>query len=140
VRLRAMMARHSARLISNRPIVWCFVIKNVSLSGSSAQRVRANLYGGLLNYLRIGGGGGGSGNDDSIRSTSLELTEQAKFRKSNLELMLSFGDNFLDILCRDTVSGHDIRRMLALSVLDELVRLDGRGTWTHYMSAQVRMD
>ena len=29
------------------------------------------------------------------------------------------------------------RRMLALSVIDELVRLDDRGTWTHYMSNQV---
>ena len=27
--------------------------------------------------------------------------------------------------------------MLALSVIDELVRLDARGTWTHYMSNQV---
>ena len=27
--------------------------------------------------------------------------------------------------------------MLALSVIDELVRLDDRGTWTHYMSNQV---
>ena len=30
--------------------------------------------------------------------------------------------------------------MLALSVIDELVRLDARGTWTHYMSNQVVMN
>ena len=69
--------------------------------------------------------------------TSLEPTERAKFKRANLETIVSFGgDNFLDVVCRDTVSGHDIRRMLALSVIDELVRLDARGTWTHYMSNQ----
>lgn len=55
-----------------------------------------------------------------------------------MEIVLDFGDNFFDIVCRDTVSGHDIRRMLALSVLDELVHLDGKGSWIYYMSNQVR--
>ena len=42
--------------------------------------------------------------------TSLEPTERAKFKRANLETIVSFGgDNFLDIVCRDTVSGHDIR-------------------------------
>jgi nuclear pore complex protein Nup205 len=67
---------------------------------------------------------------------NLELSDQAKFRKANLEILLDFGENFLDILCRDSVCGHDIRRMLALSVIDELILLDGRGTWTFYMSNQ----
>lgn len=97
--------------------------------------MRANLYGALLNYLRIGKPASAT-SASSFRSANLELTEQAKFRKSNLEVIMGFGDNFLDVLCRDTVSGHDIRRMLALSVLNELVFLDGRGTWTFYMSNQ----
>ena len=40
----------------------------------------------------------------------MEPTERAKFKRANLETIVSFGgDNFLDIVCRDTVSGHDIR-------------------------------
>ena len=100
-------------------------------SGSAAQRVRSNLYGGLLNYLRIGSSGGnGLGDHYKVHcpsiiqrktfwreiqtllqpGTSLEPTERAKFKRANLETIVSFGgDNFLDIVCRDTVSGHDIR-------------------------------
>ena len=41
----------------------------------------------------------------------MEPTERAKFKRANLETIVSFGgDNFLDIVCRDTVSGHDIRK------------------------------
>ena len=44
--------------------------------------------------------------------TSLEPTERAKFKRANLETIVSFGgDNFLDVVCRDTVSGHDIRKV-----------------------------
>ena len=44
--------------------------------------------------------------------TSLEPTERAKFKRANLDTIVSFGgDNFLDIVCRDTVSGHDIRKV-----------------------------
>ncbi len=96
------------------------------LLGSSAQRVRSNLYGALLNYLRIG--------RDTLDSSL--STDADKFRKVNLDILLDFGEHLLDTLCRDTVSGHDIRRMLALSALDELVHLDSRGSWTHYMSNQ----
>ncbi len=128
--------QHSVVYPSSLHVVLKGLIMWVSATSASAQRVRANLYGGLLNYLRIGAHGDAA-KAETYKSSSLELTEAAKFRKANLELILSFGDNFLDILCRDTVSGHDIRRMLALSVLDELVRLDGRGSWTYYMSNQV---
>jgi len=78
-----------------------------------------------LNYLRIGKA------EDSFASSA-----KTELRKANVDVLQEFGDNFLDILCRDTVSGHDIRRMLALSVLVELVALDSRGGWMHYMSNQ----
>lgn len=101
----------------------------INSTSASAQKVRSNLYGALLNYLRIG-------KADVSSNESSESMAYQKFRKANLEIILDFGENFLDILCRDTVSGHNIRRMLAVSVLDELIKLDGRGTWTFYMSNQ----
>lgn len=78
--------------------------------------MRSNLYGALVNFLRIGKSGGhrsfssSSSSSSVFRSANLDLTELARFRKTNLEVISSYGDNFLDILCRDTVSGHDIRQ------------------------------
>ena len=42
------------------------------------------------------------------------------------------------MVCRDAVSGHEIRMMLALSLLDELICLEGRGAWLYYLSKQGR--
>jgi len=103
------------------------VLTCISLA-SSSQRVRSNLYGALLNYMRIG-------KAEKADGANLPSAKN-EFRKANLEVLQEFGENFLDTLCRDTVSGHDIRRMLALSVLVELVALDDRGGWTFYMSNQ----
>jgi hypothetical protein len=75
-------------------------------SGSSAQRARANLYGALLNYLRIGR------SDDST-----SMSDSGRLRKANCDVLSSFGDVFIDVVCRDAVSGHDVRKMLALSLL-----------------------
>ena len=44
----------------------------------------------------------------------------------------------IDVVCRDAVSGHEIRMMLALSLLDELICLEGRGAWLYYLSKQGR--
>ena len=55
---------------------------------------------------------------------------------TNALLISGYGDAFLDIVCRDSVSGHEIRMMLALSLLDELVCLEGRGSWLYYLSKQ----
>ena len=73
---------------------------------SSAQRARANLYGALLNYLRIG-------HCDDATS----MTDSGRLRKANCDVLASFGDVFIDVVCKDAVSGHDVRKMLALSLL-----------------------
>ena len=67
--------------------------------GTVYQRVRANLYGGLLNYLRIGRDNAGGSSVDQLR-----------LRKANLDVLSSFGDVIIEIICRDTVAGHDVRR------------------------------
>ena len=95
-----------------------------------------------MNYLRIGKDNHHQHQHHQSSAVSRAISslttdsDYGKFRKANLDILQDFGDNFLDTLSRDTVSGHDIRRMLALSVLDELVHLDGRGGWTYYMSNQ----
>ncbi|XP_040581995.1 nuclear pore complex protein Nup205 [Lepeophtheirus salmonis] len=109
------------------------LIQWIEGTSASSQRVRSNLYGALLNYLRIGKGEKSSSVSDI---NSLELSDQGKLRKANLEVLAGFGENFLEIICRDSVSGHDIRRMLAMSVLEELISLDSKGSWIWYLSNQ----
>ena len=53
-------------------------------TSAAAQRVRANLYGALLNYLRIGKVTNPSRNSDEER-----------LKKANLEVLHGYGDAFL---------------------------------------------
>ena len=111
--------RHPVELFSNCAIFQA-ILKGLVMwivgTSASAQRVRANLYGALLNYLRIGKVNAGQMGKNS---------HEEKLKKANLEVLLGYGDAFLDIVCRDSVSGHEIRMMLALSLLDELICLEG---------------
>ncbi len=63
------------------------------------------MYGALLNYLRIG------------RKEESASTDTGRLKKANIDVLSSFGDVFIDVICRDAVSGHDVRKMLALSLL-----------------------
>lgn len=102
-------------------IVW------ITSSSSSLQRVRVNLYGAMLNYLSIGGGGD---------PAEVEKADAARFFKANVEVLAGFGDVLIDTICRDTASGHDIRRILALGLLDQLIALDKQGAWMWYVSRE----
>lgn len=79
-------------------------------AGVSAHRVRTNLYSALLNSLRIGSNSG----------------EPIKLTDSTL----------LQTLVRDCSSGHDVQRMLALSLLDQLAAADNQGPIANFLSSQ----
>jgi len=99
-------------------------------AGAGSQAIRTNLYAALLAYLRIGQLSGGD------TSATLELSEKGKLQKANLEVVLSYGANFLEILSRDATTGHEVRRMLALGVLDELVVLDRQAATIRFLANQ----
>jgi len=86
--------------------------------GGGSQLIRTNLYAALVAYLRIGK----SSKAESARS--LELSERGKLQKVNMEVIQSIGTGFLEVLSRDACSGHEVRRMLSLAVLDELIFMD----------------
>ena len=66
----------------------------------------------------------------------LELSECGKLHKANLEVVSSYGASFLEVVSRDACAGHEVRRMLALAVLDELVCLDKQGAAVRFLSNQ----
>ena len=79
-------------------------------SGGSAHRVRTNLYSALLNSLRI----------SNCTNELLRLSDSA----------------LLQTLVRDCSSGHDVQRMLALSLLDQLAAADNQGPIAAFLSSQ----
>ena len=104
----------------------------ITSTNSGSQRVRVNLYGALLNYLRIGK----ESNENKSTLSDRERLDIAKLRKANIDVLSGFGDMLIDTICRDSVSGHDVRRILALGLLDQLISLDKKGTWMWYVSRE----
>nr|XP_022290304.1 nuclear pore complex protein Nup205-like [Crassostrea virginica] len=120
------------------------VIDHILLSSGGQQRVRANLYGALLYYLQIAqkpkslthsdpeSGGDGVGK----RILADAHSEYEQLRRENVATILSYGDNFMDMVCRDACDGHDVGRMLALSVLDTILSMDKFQQWMTFMSSK----
>lgn len=100
----------------------------ITTAGSGSQMIRTNLYAALVAFLRIGK----SSKTESVRS--LEISERGKLLRVNMEVIQSFGTGFLEIVSRDAVSGHEVRRMLAFAVLDELIFMDRKGYCTRFLS------
>ncbi|XP_064596049.1 nuclear pore complex protein Nup205-like [Liolophura sinensis] len=120
------------------------IIEYILRSSGRQQRVRANLYGALLYFLQIAQKPPElphflTGPGDSSRVESVILSKESEYEqlaKENLNSVMSFGENFMDIVCRDACDGHDVGRMLALSVLDALVGLDKYQQWLNFLSGK----
>ncbi len=103
--------------------------------GAGNQVIRTNIYSALLAYLRIGKTTAALASPHS--SHQLELSEAGKLQKANLDIILGQGGPaLLEIVARDASSGHEVRRMLALALLDELVVLDRLGACTRFLTDQ----
>ncbi|XP_061177614.1 nuclear pore complex protein Nup205-like isoform X2 [Saccostrea echinata] len=63
-------------------------------------------------------------------------SEYEQLRRENVATILSYGDNFMDMVCRDACDGHDVGRMLALSVLDTILSMDKFQQWMTFMSSK----
>ena len=99
-------------------------------AGAGSQVIRTNLYASLLAFLRIGKAEAGDGAAGKV----LEISERGKLQKANLEVVLSYGTSLLEVLARDATTGHEVRRMLALAVLDELTILDRQAATIRFLA------
>nr|KAG5691714.1 hypothetical protein BaRGS_010217 [Batillaria attramentaria] len=93
------------------------LIEYILSSRSGLQRVRANLYEtrGVERVL--------AGKD----------MEYEQLCQENLATISAFGEAFMEVVCRDACDGHDIGRMLALSVLDSIVAEDHYQHWLSFL-------
>ncbi|EEC11881.1 nuclear pore complex protein Nup205, putative [Ixodes scapularis] len=105
-------------------------------TGSGFQRVRANYYGSLLNLLRVvhrspeTQGAPGGGVDRVFEDSS---SDGERLRKSHAEALFSYGEQLMEVVCRDVCGSHEITQMLSLAALDAVVSLDTHGHWLSYL-------
>ncbi|KAL0280136.1 UNVERIFIED_CONTAM: hypothetical protein PYX00_001520 [Menopon gallinae] len=129
--------------------ILCGILQWIINSGTASQKLRANLYGSLLNFLYITcldvneDGEEDYEDGDSLYATRLDSSRyripngsENGLRKVVLRVLANFGENLADALCHDCTGGHDICRMLALSCLDVLIELDSFTSWVRFLSAR----
>ncbi|CAB1322935.1 unnamed protein product [Coregonus sp. 'balchen'] len=83
-------------------------------TGGGFLRLRAHLYGSLLYYLQI-----------AQKPEEPDTLQQ----EGDLAIFESYGTALMEVVCRDACDGHEIGRMLALSVLDRILSIDHQSQW-----------
>ncbi|XP_029472832.1 nuclear pore complex protein Nup205 isoform X2 [Rhinatrema bivittatum] len=111
-----------------------FILK----TGGGFQRVRAHLYGALLYYLQIAQRPDEPDTLEAVKKTMWEqLTAPedpfSKLQRENLDIIESYGTALMEVVCRDACDGHEIGRMLALALLDQIVSVDKQQQWLLYL-------
>eukprot|EP00106_Octopus_bimaculoides_P019622 XP_014787064.1 PREDICTED: nuclear pore complex protein Nup205-like [Octopus bimaculoides] len=113
----------------------------IQKSCGSQQKVRTYLYGSLLYYLQIAQ----KSTLPSWLSSETEVLgvtqvlvasgegEFDNLSKENLSIILSYGDSLLEIICKDICDGHNVGRLLALSLLDCILSLDKSNQCLNFM-------
>lgn len=127
----------------------CGILQWIINSGTASQKLRANLYGSLLNFLYITcmdvneDGEEDFEDGDSLYATRLDSSRYRipndsdnVLRRVILKVISNFGEGLADALCHDCTGGHDICRMLALSCMDVLIELDPFTSWIGFLSAR----
>lgn len=131
------------------------IIEWIIISGVGSQKLRMNLYAALLNFIYIVKGGkktiiepGFDGKDQDFyvsrldRSIMKKNSEEQEVDDANnqiemaVEILQSFGDKLIDILCHDCTGGHDVCKMLALSCIDMLLDIDTMSQFIHFVSTR----
>lgn len=129
--------------------ILCGILQWIINSGTASQKLRANLYGSLLNFLYITcmdvneDGEEDYEDGDSLYATRLDSSRYRipndsdnALRKVILKVISNFGEGLSDALCHDCTGGHDVCRMLALSCMDVLIELDPFTSWVGFLSAR----
>jgi nuclear pore complex protein Nup205 len=112
------------------------MVGTIQNTPGSMQRARAHLYGSLLYYLSLARQH--PSETKRRRGQSLWQLERNddSLSASNLATITSFGEPLMETVCRDASSGHDVTRMLSLSLLDAVFSMDYQGSWLRFMVAR----
>ncbi|XP_042900797.1 nuclear pore complex protein Nup205 isoform X2 [Parasteatoda tepidariorum] len=125
------VAHHSSLLAVLRAVVDCLM-----KTGIGFQRVRANFYTAFLNLLCIVHKPYDMQTDkpsDVGYAVLDQSSETKKLRTEYMDVILSFGETIMEIVCRDACTGHDITKMLAMAVLDVALSLNTQQQWLAFL-------
>ncbi|XP_014664623.1 PREDICTED: LOW QUALITY PROTEIN: nuclear pore complex protein Nup205-like [Priapulus caudatus] len=130
-----LLAQHGATL----QVVLKGLIDSILKTGGVYQRVRANLYGALLSYLRIAHRVTevpifeGSGLKMEVRPRRRNQTEVENLASDNVGVILSYGEGLMEVVSRDSCDGHDVGKMLAFATLDAVIATDKADHWMAFL-------
>lgn len=128
------------------------ILEWILISGVGSQKLRINLYAALLNYMHIvkGNRDKSEQNLETVRdeffvsrldkSLAAGRTHETGGDESYaqmdmvVEIVQSFGDKLIDILCHDCTGGMDICKMLALSCVDMLLDMESMTNVIQFIS------
>lgn len=130
------------------------IIEWIIVSGVGSQKLRMNLYAALLNFIYIVKGDNSKEKlavdapKEDFYVSRLDRTIMRRNQETDLdddintqiemavEILQSFGDKLIDVLCHDCTGGHDVVKMLALSCIDLLLDIDNITQFIHFVSSR----
>ncbi|XP_076756718.1 nuclear pore complex protein Nup205 [Xylocopa sonorina] len=126
-------------------IILSHILQWILNAGASSQKVITHLYAALLNFLCVVGLEKSESTNiidlmyvsqlDSSVNRVMPLQERSH-RYATIQVINSFGNQLMDILCHNCSGGHDVCKMLALSCLDKILELDYDNAWIIYLASR----
>ncbi|XP_076547849.1 nuclear pore complex protein Nup205 isoform X1 [Osmia lignaria lignaria] len=126
-------------------IILSHVLQWILNAGASSQKVITHLYAALLNFLCVIGLEKSESTNivDFMYVSQLDSTvnrvmpvQERSHRYATIQVINSFGNQLMDILCHNCSGGHDVCKMLALSCLDKILELDYDNAWIIYLTSR----
>ncbi|XP_018377044.1 PREDICTED: nuclear pore complex protein Nup205 [Trachymyrmex cornetzi] len=152
VNLRNSFVIQSDELLPSSPsnttmmkIILSHILQWIINAGASSQKVVTHLYAALLNFLSIVGLEKSEHINaiDSMYISQLDNSlnklmpvQERSQRYATIQVINSFGNQLMDILCHNCSGGHDVCKMLALSCLDKILELDYDNAWMIYLASR----
>ncbi|EFN72935.1 Nuclear pore complex protein Nup205 [Camponotus floridanus] len=128
------------KIILNHILQW------IINAGASSQKVMTHLYAALLNFLSIVGLEKSTEHVSTIDSMYISQldsslnrlipVQERSQRYATIQVINSFGNQLMDIVCHNCSGGHDVCKMLALSCLDKILELDYDNAWMIYLASR----
>ncbi|XP_015437723.1 PREDICTED: nuclear pore complex protein Nup205 [Dufourea novaeangliae] len=126
-------------------IILSHILQWILNAGASSQKVVTHLYAALLNFLCVVGLEKSESTNiiDTMYVSQLDSTvnrvmpvQERSHRYATIQVINSFGNKLMDILCHNCSGGHDVCKMLALSCLDKILELDYDNAWILYLTSR----
>ncbi|KOX72429.1 hypothetical protein WN51_01529 [Melipona quadrifasciata] len=126
-------------------IILSHILQWILNAGASSQKVITHLYAALLNFLCVVGLEKSESTNiiDLMYVSQLDSSvnrvmpvQERSHRYATIQVINSFGNKLIDILCHNCSGGHDVCKMLALSCLDKILELDHDNAWIIYLASR----